>query len=452
VDVTSKIRVSFAGQGSGTAELSWGQQTVWRGIEDRGAVPIILAAVEALPPGTALDDEARKLEFIMSRNQSLRTRFTFPQEGAPPRQVVYGSGEIFLEVVDAADDEDPREVAAAVQDRLEYSPRDYENEWPVRMAVIRHKGALVYEVSGICHSCIDGFGGRVMRQDLADRDPGTGQAKAPKTAMEPIEQARWQASPAGERQNQGAERHWRKVLSTIPARRFRQPDAPHAPRYWTAKYRSRAAQLAAQVVAAHAAVDTTPVLLAAFATGMARVSGSNPVVPRVFVSNRFRPRFATTISPVSQTCPCVVDVAGVTFDEAVRRASRAAVAAYKNAYFEPARIRAVLASVIEERGEDIDVGCVYNDRRADTLRLVTSPLPELADIKGALAGTELSWEQSDEPLDLCHIHILNSADALDVLIFFDTGYVAPQDVEGMLRTVEEIMVAAASSPSTPTGV
>jgi hypothetical protein len=451
VGVTSKIRVSFAGQGSGTAELSWGQQTVWRGIEDRDP-PIILAAIEALPGGTTVDDEARKLEFIMSRNQSLRTRFTFTKEGGPPRQVVHGSGEVFLEVVDAGDDEDPLDVARAVQDRLEYGARDYENEWPVRMAVIRHKGIPVYEVSAICHSCIDGFGGRVMRQDLADRDPVTGQAKAPKTAMEPLEQARWQASPAGERQNQAAERHWRKILRTIPARRFRQPDAPCSPRYWTATYRSRAAYLAAQVVAARAGVDTSPVLLAAFAAGMARVSGSNPAVPRVYVSNRFRPRFATTISPVSQTCPCVVDVAGITFDEAVRRASRAAVAAYKNAYFEPARIRAVLASVIEERGEDIDVGCVYNDRRADSLRLVTGSLPELADIKAALAVTELSWEQSDEPLDLCHIHILNSADCLDVRIFFDTGYVAPRDVEGMLRTAEEIMVAAASSPSTPTGV
>jgi Condensation domain len=450
VAVTTKIRVSFAGQGSGTAELSWGQQTVWRGIEDRGS-PIILAAFEALPACTALEDEARKLEFIMSRNQSLRTRLDFPPDGRP-RQVVYGSGEIFLEVVDAGDDEDPREVAGAVQDRLEYGERDYENEWPVRMAVVRHRGVPVYEVLGICHLSIDGFGARIMRRDLAARDPVTGQSKAPMTAMEPIEQARWQASPAGQLQNQAAERHWRKVLRTIPPRRFRQPGTPRSPRYWTATYRSRAAYLAAKVVAAHAGVDTTPVLLAAFAAGMARVSGSNPVVPRVYVSNRFRPRFATTVSPVSQTCPCVVDVAGITFGEAVRRASRAAVAAYKNAYFEPARIRAVLASVIEERGEDIDVGCVYNDRRADSFRLVTGPLPDLADIKAALAGTELSWDQSAEPLDLCHIHILNSPGSLDVLILFDTGYVAPQDVEGMLRTAEEIMVATAASPATPTGV
>lgn len=448
--VTGKVRVSFAGQGSGAAELSWGQQTVWRGIEDRGA-PIILAAIEPLREGTALEDEARKLEFIMSRNQSLRTRFTFTPDGRP-RQLVYGAGEISLRVVDAADGEDPREVAAAVCEKLEYGERDYENEWPVRMAVIVHKGVPAYEVCAICHLCIDGFGATVMREDVAGRDPVTGQARGPKTAMEPLEQARWQASPAGERQTQAAERHWRKVLRTMPAQRFRAPEAPRRPRHWQATFSSRAAHLAAQAVAAHAGVDTSPVLLAAFATGMARVAGSGPAAPRVMVSNRFRPRFATTISPLAQTCPCLVDVAGITFGEAVGRASRAAVAAYKNAYFEPARIRAVLASVSEERGAGIDVGCVYNDRRADGLRLVTGPPPSPAGIKAALPATELTWEKSDEPMDLCHIHITSSADSLRVQVFFDTGYVAPADVEDILRTAEEIMVAAAASPATPTGV
>jgi hypothetical protein len=36
-DAADKLLVPFAGEGSVTGELSWGQQTIWRGIEARGA-------------------------------------------------------------------------------------------------------------------------------------------------------------------------------------------------------------------------------------------------------------------------------------------------------------------------------------------------------------------------------------------------------------------------------
>jgi non-ribosomal peptide synthetase component F len=65
-------------------------------------------------------------------------------------------------------------------------------------------------------------------------------------------------------------------------------------------YRSPATHLAAHVLAARAQVEPTPILLAAFAVTLAAVTGQHPVVVQVLVSNRFRPGFADTVSPIAQ--------------------------------------------------------------------------------------------------------------------------------------------------------
>jgi len=185
------------------------------------------------------------------------------------------------------------------------------------------------------------------------------------------------------------------------------------------------------------------VLLAAFCAAAVRVSGINPAVPRLMVSNRFRPRFADSVSPIVQTCPCVVNVADVGFDEAVRRARRASVVAYKSAYFVPARIRELLARAAAERGEEVDVHFVINDRRG--ARMAAGALPTARDVRAAAGQTTLTWEEpTDNHMDFCHIHLVGSPGMLHVLAMFDSHYISPDAMETLLRTVEEILIEAAS--------
>jgi non-ribosomal peptide synthetase component F len=229
------------------------------------------------------------------------------------------------------------------------------------------------------------------------------------------------------------------------------PDQAPARRYGEIQFSSPAAHLAGHVVAARLGTDTSPVVLAAFAVALARVSGINPAVPRLYVSNRFRPRFADTVSMIAQTSPCAVDVAGVTFDEAVRRTVRAAVPAYKYAYFKPVKIREVLARVGDEVGSTPDVQFVLNDRRRT--RAVTRPLASPRQISAALSRTTLRQvHKEDHASDTCHIHVVGSADSLEIVGYFDTGYMAPEMMIAILRAVEEILVAAGIEPLARTGV
>lgn len=459
--MADKVVVPFAGEGSGTGELSWGQKTVWRGVLSRNGAPIWLIGIEEVPEGKTLDDIAGDFSFLIGRHQALRTRLIVHSDDWV-EQVVDSSGEMLLDVVDAADDADPAEMASAAEKAYEDAPRDYATQGPVRATVIRHLGVPRYLVTCICHTSIDGFSLLTLRKDLSSRNPVTGQAAEPVTSMTPLEQAQWQASEAGQRRSRAVERYWEKVLRTIPPRRFRDPDEVAEPFYWQVTFSSRALFLAAQAVAARLGHDTSPVLLAGFACGMAKVSGINPTVPRVMVNNRFRPRLADCVGPLSQTCPCVIDVADATFDEAVSRAYSASLTAFKNAYFEPVRIREILTAAEEERGSYVDVNLLYNDRRstgaqgevgpsAGMGRGVTAPLASKEELQQALARTTVEWFSSEDPMDVCHVHVVPAPDTIDVLILFDTHYISPADIEKVLRHMEAITVAAAHDPSVSTG-
>ena len=452
------IPVSFAGEGCGIAELSWGQQVMWRGLELTDFAPNILTGVTPLPDGTTVRDEAGMLSYLMGRHQSLRTKVQRGEDGQP-RQVVASSGEVDLEIVDAPDDADPLTFARALEVEFEQTAHDCLRDWPVRMAVVMHRGAPAMRVLGLCHLTTDGFGVMILLKALGGEDPVTGDLIGPVldtdpvTAMEPLEQARWQCSPAGLRRSARTEQYWERLLRTIPARRFPDSRDPRDPRGGHAIIDSPATYLAIQPIAERLNTDTSPVLLAAAAVAMAKVSGINPVVPRAFVSNRFRPRLADTVSPIAQTCPCVIDVAGITFDQAVRRAMSGTIVAFKYAYFKPARIRELLAAVSEERGEAIDLNFVYNDRRLAAPREATAALPEPADVRAALDRTTLHWEnQSDQVTDFFHVHVRDVAESVSVLVVSDTHYIAPADVEAFLYELEAVAVRAAFDPDAPTGV
>ncbi|BCB89139.1 hypothetical protein Psuf_064520 [Phytohabitans suffuscus] len=184
----------------------------------------------AVPPGTTVEDLVEEVRFMMSRYPTLRTTLRYDPDGGT-RQVVAGSGEIEVEVVDAADDEDPVQVADRV--RQWYWDGDYDlvHGWPVWIAIVRHRGVPSHLVTVMSHLVLDAFGGIVMLEEVASRPTGP-------SAMTPVEQVRWQSSPPGQRQNAAALRYWEKALRAAPSRRFPHRHEPRSPRHWEGRFRS----------------------------------------------------------------------------------------------------------------------------------------------------------------------------------------------------------------------
>lgn len=457
--VGSTLIVPFAGDGSGRAGLTWGQQAIWRAFE-LGGQPIWLTGITPVPAGLTTIDVADRMAYQMSRHQSLRTRLVVTDD-APVEQVVSASGELELAIVDAADEDDPYQVAKAIKTGWAEgdSRYDFATTWPVRVTIVRHRGAPVYQVRALSHIVADSFGVLALHGDLAAR-PANGDRPGPVTAMQPLEEERWQASPAGQRHGEITERYWRRLLRSIPASRFGAPaDKPekHNCRFY---FDSRAAHLAIQAIAARTSFSTSSVLLAALAVGMARATGINPLVPRVYVSNRFRPRLADAVSPIAQTCPLVIDVASATFDEAVRRAYYSSLNAYKHGYFPPPKIRELVASVSTERGEQLDVEFVCNDIRLPIWREVADGPIRPGDIEAALPLTTLTCEEQASAEDPCNFTFHDSEavtyhgepPTIHATVCVDDHYLPRSAVETGLREMEATLISAAFDDRASTGL
>ncbi|HET9142325.1 condensation domain-containing protein [Actinophytocola sp.] len=446
--VVDRILVPFEGDGSGVEHLTWSQMTLWQSIEQSGTSKTVPYVAE-LAPGTTVDDVAADLSFMMSRHQSLRTRLVF--DGGPcPRQSCSRSGEVPLEIVDAGT-ADPAAVAEAVSERYQKADFQFETEWPVRMAVIRAAGALTHEVLVILHTAIDAYGLSALAADLAARDPATG-AAGPVTCVQPLEQARKQASPAGQRHNTASLNYLERVLRTVTPSRFGDPKYPGDRVIHQITYHSPATLLAIRAVAGRSATNTSPVLLAAFAVGLARFTGVNPVLAMLTVSNRFRPGLAQSVSAQILLTPYLIDVADITLDQAVDRATQSALNAYKNAYYNPYEQDEVIERVQRERGEEIDLSCFYNDRRQQDRGGAGAPVTA-EDIRAALPRATVHWTgEIHPPRRKIYFNVDEQPGVIEFLISADSRYFAPDDLAALCRGVEAVAVEAALDGSAPTRV
>jgi hypothetical protein len=442
--VTNRVIVQFEGDGSGVAELSWGQQEILSVIQDK-ADSLPMGGARALPPGLTVADVAAGLSFIMSRHQALRTRLRLSQ-GGRAQQVVHASGEIALEVVDSGDG-DPGEVAAAVAAGYRGLAFDLGHEWPLRMAVITRRGAATHLAEMVCHIALDAFGQVALQDDFDRRAERTG----PVIAMQPLEQARRQRSPAGRRASEASLRYFERLTASVPDRQFRPSADPRQPRFWQVTLKSKAGDQAVRILAARLGLSTSPVLLAAFAVALSHLTSTQRVALHLVVSNRFRPGFAGSVSPVMQSCLCVLEVADASFDKVIRRAWQSALGAYKHAYFDPADKRELCERLAAERGAEPDWDVIFNDRRVRSRDLAGSASGDGDDAPGRaaslrhdLAKTTLTWGQrNDIPAQKVFLNICDAPGTLCVELWADSHFVSPAEMAGLLRRMERVLVDAA---------
>ncbi|MGH3757354.1 condensation domain-containing protein [Actinophytocola sp.] len=452
-EVVDRVLVAFEGEGAGEGELAFGQRGLWQSIVQSGASTVTYVA--KADPGTTVDAVADMLGFMVGRHESLRTRLVLRGSG-PPRQQVSAAGEIPLLVV-ASGADDPAEVAEALSMHWKVVPFVYETEWPVRMAAVVTGGSGGYTVTHVVtvflHTSIDGFGLAALIADIRARDPETGAPAGPVTALPPLAQAAFEASPAGRRQNEQSMRYLERVLRTAPTQPFGEPRHEGTRRFAMLRYRSRAISMAVHTVAARDRLYESPVLLASFLVGVGRVVGVNPLPTLMMVSNRFRPGYADSVSALIKIVPFVLDIADLSMGEAVARASGKALNAYRNAYYDAYEQDEVVSRVERERGEEFDLSCFYNDRRRRDRVHAGVAAPRAAEIRAALADSELSWKRDAHvPKAKLHLCVEDPPGAVELVLSADERYFSRADLATLVRAIEEAAVQAATDPQAPTGI
>jgi hypothetical protein len=451
VTAVQRIIMPFQGLRTIEAELTWGQREIWMAmVRQRSWMPIFW--FRSLPTGTTLDDVAARLTNAVVRYESLRTRLVFDEDGEP-RQSVAGHGELTLEVYEAGA-RDPADVAAEVQ--VHYCTKDYDftADWPVRAAVVVREGQPSHLVTVFCHLVLDAMARDMLLRDLSGEDHGGSDAPSPPGGgMQPAELAHWERDAPARQSSAASLVYWERVLREIPARRFTDPIDRRRPRYWEAVFHSPATQFALRAIAPRAP-GATATLLALFAIALARVTGSNPVVLQVIVSNRFRTQLTEVFAPVNQTGLWAVDVADTTIEDVLGRSRRRAMSTYKNAYYDPRSRRELLARICAERGEEIDLGCFFNDRRmALAMPDPATPAPTEAEVRAAMAQTTFAWKtRTDQPSERLFVHVDDADEAVLLHVWIDTHCLAPHELEAALRELDAVALTAAFDRGAPTGV
>jgi hypothetical protein len=442
--VRSRLVVPFQGTGAGVGEMTWGQQGIWQTMRRTGRTMNIGGTVP-LAPGTTLDEMVAMLRYIVSRHETLRTRFRYVPDGLP-QQVVHESGEIPLDIVDV--DADAGAAAEELRSHYEFTPFDHPNEYPVRMGVVRQRGALTHLVVQYCHLAIDGFGINAVVRDLANQGDDT----VPVAGLTPREIAARQRTPAGQRQSERSLRYWADVLRTIPAQRLGTSTDPREPRFWEHIRRSPGLYVALRAIAHRTGVGAGHVLLAVYAVALARRTGRSPSVTQVLVSNRFRPGCAESASHLTQPSICAIDVVDTTFDVVVDRAWKAGTTAYLHGYFDTLAHNEMVDRLTRERGE-FDISSFVNDRTSQSGPLPLGAPPDEAELRAALPHATGWWERKLDTFDgTLYVSFDAAPDAIDVIVCADTHRLGPADIEALAEEMETVAAEAAFDGTAPTRV
>src|ERR1700722_312376 len=196
-----RIAVQFGGAEAGQGPLTWGQKAIWQDMQESGSQFSMGGWLE-LPDGSTIGDASAVMSGAMGRHAALRMRLATDSSGRLGQEIA-GSGQASLEILTLPDDCDPAyaaQYAAELMDSWPFSRFDFERDWPLRMAVIRLRGACLHMVWVLSHLAADGGGNVLLLEDLlADETARLGRQRAAPEAPGRCEERTDAAAAAAQR-------------------------------------------------------------------------------------------------------------------------------------------------------------------------------------------------------------------------------------------------------------
>ncbi|MBD5785600.1 hypothetical protein IF650_05355 [Cellulosimicrobium terreum] len=442
-------RVEVLGASSGTAPATWGQTAIRRALAALAPLDHQFNVVwgGAVPSPVPVDDALGVLRDLLLLHDALRTvlRDDDVVGGTGYVQVLHGDGGIDVTERAVERPDDAAEAVQHLRDALWGRPFDHAHEWPVRAGLVTVDGLVHHVVVVVSHTALDGWGLPVLDASLTALAGGTDLAtvRARQRARTPLEEARWQVSPEGERHDAGARERALRTMRAAPVEVFPLPGIGPvgAPRYRQAVLRSRRLATAADAAAARLGTTASTVLLAASSLALARAGGRDDCVLQVMVSNRFLPGLARVVAPIAMEGLLHVDgLRSTAFDDVVPRVWGACMTAYRSAYYDKDRL---VRDAAADPDAVFDDSCWFNDRRG------TGPDPHLhADPtpRRRLAWGDAPENQGGITLAFHHVDAPPRADGrpggVDLVLTVDTRRIDEATAETVLRDTERLVLDA----------
>jgi condensation domain-containing protein len=454
-----RMVISFTGARAGAEPLTWGQKAIYEDMLASGSQFSMPGRLK-LPEGSTVEDAAARLSGVMRRHAALRMRLGTGAAGQPCQQVA-ASGQVGLDILTLPDGTDLAGIERYIDHLWDTWPLtrfDFYRDWPLRMAVLRHRGACLHLVWVLSHLAADGGAHLLFLDDLLAAGTAGDAASEPRRP-DILDVARNEQAPQLRQLSSRAMRYWESQLRHIPAQTFGESPRPRdqaGQRYWQARFSSPAAHLAILAIAKRTGTDVSRVTLAIIATAIGRATGVHPLTIKVMANNRFRPGLADVIAPIAQNSVLTIDAAGASVDEVVARARSASLTAGMRAYYDPGELGEVMARLDAERGHPARVTCRVNDQRAMIMRADEKASPAEVtpeQVSQRLAEASLTWLGPREHMhEQANILVEPRSSVVSLHMMWDRWSLASEQVEALLRGVEEVAVEAAFDPAAPARV
>ncbi|GAA3783757.1 hypothetical protein GCM10022403_018040 [Streptomyces coacervatus] len=449
--------VNFSGVGSGNLALTWAQKWLWRSVELNA--PHIqwlnLRYGIDVPPGTTLDAVLTAIGALISRHQTLRTRFHI-DENATARQVIAERGELSVAVYEAGNQvlEDFSEQASEALAAAPFTSP----EISMRAAVVVEAEVVRQVIFTVFHLASDARGTKTLADDFTlvlesivkgDGLPSGGHL------VHPSERLEFEKSPSGVDQSSKSMHYWREQVArfgpnSCPAAR----NAPESPQFKGVRMNSQAASVAAYSLARHLKVSVGAVFVGLAAVLLCRHTGNSGAGFLMHNHNRLSRKWASLSGTLTQNVPLYVTVGEMTAESVIRDVDPLLSEGIFFGQYDPEHLAPMMTELSRELGFLPDTTCALNVWGEQSPRAVESYLAGIADpateARQLLVetrindGTEVEHEEKN-----FYFSVSPDPRETTASLRFNTRMFSRQDCEKFLRDLERSLVDMLSGLGRP---
>ncbi|WP_431923662.1 condensation domain-containing protein [Micromonospora wenchangensis] len=447
------LSLTFTGDGADTGPLTWAQSVMWGPMQWFGKEASQFNIGRALVPGepVAPDRLTAVLRHLVETHQTLRTRYVQRADG--PRQEVAATGAYDVVLVD--DQGDPSRVGDELVATLTEAAFDHEAQWPLRVGCARDRAGRITAVALVgSHLAFDGWAFTTLTDVLLDRltgadpdaSPSDGTVRPADRVPQPLAQAAFQQSPAGQQTSRAGLRHWEQGLSAAPASMFDLPTAPTGDQPIERHLLdSTAVTAAATALATRTRTSFSTVLLGLTTLILTAYNGHHTAVFKLIAGNRLD-RDSRDLIALNTLDALLVHRVDDDVDllTAIRNLHRPAFDAYRRAQCDPAEVRGVVERVGRRRGVAFDLSAYFNNghRGSDWATPDPDPGPDrLAALRRDSRYSRLEpLSRSDMRFYVAASNLGEGRCRLGLLV--DTAYLPGALGETVVRGIETLLCAA----------
>ncbi|NUS08509.1 MAG: hypothetical protein HOV97_38790 [Nonomuraea sp.] len=360
-----RLRVDFAAERSGTAELAWGQRDVWGAIHAVGPgsahyfnVPRLIAVPRAGGPRRPAAVAAALAE-VVARHDALRSLVRLGADG--PYQEVTATGTLSIELAEATRDDTDGDAATTAADLVaRLAGRSFgDGEQPLRAGFVLDGDAVTHVAFVISHAVADWRAADVVQRDLRlSLLRGRITRPPPPQLLDLVREEK--ACPA---RSERSIAQWEALLRTVPSAMFPAESWDGAtPRFARVVLSSPRLDRAARALARRTGVSTSTVLLVAVTMLLRELTGYERCAITPIVHNRFDDRTRDLVTSLDQLGLFTLGRCG-TLPETLVTAYPAVLASYRRARYDSPALHAMVGRVSAERGVPMFPSCCFNDLR-----------------------------------------------------------------------------------------